>query len=151
MALASVLLWGTVRYHFSSYPHYVILVGDLDVFYFIIRTDSYLVGGLEPESYFPIFLGMSSSQLTHIFQRGFSSTTNQIFFIVKPRAFSPCSTQDVASSTLPRSTRMKRQWAEHFRLAPAKATGNIVASGLYINTYGYGSLGYQMTHRNDHV
>ena len=36
-----------------------------------------LVGGLEHEFYFSIQLGVSSSQLTHIFQMG-RSITNQI-------------------------------------------------------------------------
>ena len=43
--------------------------------YIYIYTDAYLVGGLE-HLLFSHVLGMSSSQLTHIFQRGFSSTTN---------------------------------------------------------------------------
>jgi len=34
------------------------------------KTIIQLVGGLEHEFYFPIQLGISSSQLTHIFQRG---------------------------------------------------------------------------------
>ena len=38
----------------------------------------YLVGGLEHQFYFPIQLGISSSQLINIFQRG-GPTTNQIF------------------------------------------------------------------------
>jgi len=40
----------------------------------------YLVGGLERD-FFSIHLGMSSSQLTHIFQRG-RYTTNQVYVYI---------------------------------------------------------------------
>ena len=42
-----------------------------------VPSDINLVGGLEHDLYFPIQLGMSLSQLTFIFFRGFE-TTNQI-------------------------------------------------------------------------
>ena len=45
-----------------------------------IWTSGFLVGGLEHEFYFPIQLGMSSSQLTHIFEMG-RYTTNQIIYL----------------------------------------------------------------------
>ena len=49
-------------------------------------TPLYLVGGLEHFLFFHI-LGMSSSQLTNIFQRG-GSTTNQLFCLLVEKALS---------------------------------------------------------------
>ena len=37
---------------------------------FCFDRQPYLVGGLEHECYFPIYAGISSSQLTNMFQRG---------------------------------------------------------------------------------
>ena len=44
---------------------------------------SILIGGLEHLDYFSIQLGMSSSQLTHIFQRGRSTTNQKRWLLLK--------------------------------------------------------------------